>query len=356
MTAATGRTADGRSACGATGERLRASDGDGDGVRSPEASHGAICGPTPADNTKGDATPDLTRTGLRDATPDPTPAPAANGSNSRPRPGITSRAVGTTRSPAGAGETAALVPAGQELRTVVELVAPALRGSAAFLWRPQGLRERYLRYLATMHAVVRASVPLMELALARCGGHAGCEDGAGGEPADPVLGALARYLPGHIARERDHDAWLVRDMAAAGLDPDRELAGPPPPDVARLVGAQYYWIAHFHPLCLLGYVAVLELHAPERSLAPFLAARTGLPAAAFETVRLHADEDDGHSAAVLAALDAIAPPPGLRHAVRLSALHTVRALTDVLDGLSAPDVPPRRGAGPALPDREGNPR
>lgn len=331
-----------------------------------------------------------------------------------------------------------MTPAGRELRTLLEPMAPALHRSAAALWRPEGLRERYLRYLVAMHAVVRASVPLMELALAGCAdasggrsvaaggngtadargdataggdgyGHAGAgravgSSGSGspsrGDPAvsggrnghpggeralsgvgfahrthpsgypdahqDPYVAVgdmddmddvdtadvdrdrwvrrtLAAHLPGHIAAERDHDDWLVADMVAAGIAPGPALAGPPPASVAGLVGAQFYWVAHYHPLCLLGYIAVLELHAPAPELAGLLAARTELPPAAFETLRQHAALDTGHSAAILAVLDEADPPPHLRQGVRLSALHTVRGLIDVLDGLSGPTRPMGKG-------------
>ena len=235
--------------------------------------------------------------------------------------------------------------AGAELYEVLTLVAPALRGSAAALWRPEGLRARYGRYLAAMHCVVRASVPLMEQALDRC------RDAGAGDRARQVLAAR---LPGHIADERDHDAWLVRDMAAAGLQPGAEVARLPSRTVAQLVGAQMYWVAHHHPICLLGYIAVLELHAPEPGLAELLADRTGLPAAAFTTVREHARLDGGHSRAVLDMLDEAEPPPGLRRAVRLSALHTARALLGVLDGLHEHRPNRKHQSGstrPAAPDR-----
>ena len=232
-------------------------------------------------------------------------------------------APGPAAHASGARHTGA--PLGAELRTVLHLVAPVLHRSAARLWHPRGLRARYLRYLVTMHTVVRASVPLMERALAHCG------DAPGTDPAAEPLG---RYLAAHIPRERHHDTWLLRDMAAAGLHPGAELARPPSPEVARLVGAQYYWIDHFHPLCLLGYVAVLELNAPTPALISLLAGRTGLPPAAFDTLRLHAEIDSGHSRAVLTALDQTAAAPQTRAAVRLSALHTVQAFADVLDALT----------------------
>ncbi|MDR6974415.1 hypothetical protein J2X68_001093 [Streptomyces sp. 3330] len=233
-------------------------------------------------------------------------------------------------------------PLGAELRTVLALVAPVLHHSAARLWQPQGLRARYLRYLVTMHTVIRASVPLMERARAHC---------RDAPATDPAARPLESYLSAHIVRERHHDTWLLRDMEAAGLHPGHALARPPSPEVARLVGAQYYWIDHFHPLCLLGYVAVLELNAPATPLIPLLVDRTGLPPAAFDTVRLHAEIDGGHSTAVLSALDESAAVPQVRAAVRLSALHTVQALADVLNSLT--DVTDRTG-GPAEREDHGH--
>jgi hypothetical protein len=207
----------------------------------------------------------------------------------------------------------------------MELVMPALRGSAARLWRPDGLRERYARYLATMHSVVRASVPLMARAVDRCA--------QSGVPSAQAR-ALARHLAAHIEEERDHDAWLLEDLSAAGLDPGRELSRPPAPAVARLVGPQYYWVDCCHPACLLGYVAVLESNAPAPRLSELLAIRSGLPDDAFRTLRHHSEVDTGHSSAVFALLDRLDLSPVERRAVRVSALHTVSALIEVFDGLT----------------------
>ncbi len=215
--------------------------------------------------------------------------------------------------------------AGRELRAVLGLAGPALRASAAALWRPDGLTARYRRYLVAMHEVVRASVPLLNLALDRC---------ADAGPADRVALLMRERLPVHIAEERHHDEWLLRDMAVAGLDPDTEMARPPSELVAGLVGAQYYWISHFHPVCLLGYVAVLESNAPSPSLAGHLAAGTGLPAAAFRTVHHHAEVDAGHSAAIFDLLDRLDLAPAQRLAVRTSALHTARTLIDLFTTLA----------------------
>jgi hypothetical protein len=176
-----------------------------------------------------------------------------------------------------------------DLRAVLDLVVPALRHSAAALWQPAGLRERYGRYLVEMHAVLRASVPLMELAALRCD-----------EPG-PVCARLGEYFPLHIKEEAGHDEWLLGDMATMGVN---RQGDPPSVQVARLAGPQYYWISHGHPVALLGYIAVLEGNAPAPEL-------PGL----------------------LAELDLTTEQ---RRAVRVSALHTAAALIDLFDTLAAP--------------------
>ncbi|GAA0679170.1 hypothetical protein GCM10010193_35910 [Kitasatospora atroaurantiaca] len=214
------------------------------------------------------------------------------------------------------------------LHLKLALAAPPLNAAMAELWRPDGLTERYGRYLRTMHEVIRASVPLMELAVRRCTALG---------PADPVAGPLADYLARHIEEERGHDDWLLADLAAAGLDPHGPLRQQPPPVVARLVGPQYYWVEHFHPVSLLGYITVLENNAPAPWLAERLAADTGLPGAAFQTVSHHAVLDTGHSAELGRILDELPLDQAQETAVAVSALHTVDAATELFTRLARQD-------------------
>ena len=67
------------------------------------------------------------------------------------------------------------------------------------------------------------------------------------------------------------------------------LARPPSPTVAALVGSQYYWIFHFHPVALLGYIAVLEGYPPSMAMIDQLEAGTGYPREAFRTMIAHAE-------------------------------------------------------------------
>ncbi|MFD6936111.1 iron-containing redox enzyme family protein [Streptomyces goshikiensis] len=206
------------------------------------------------------------------------------------------------------------------LRTKLTPTTTVLRAATAALWRPEGLRQRYLRYLAAMHPLVRASVPLLERAAERC---AGLDD--------PGARSLAAYYTRHAEEERDHDTWLLEDLAAAGAGP----AAVPHPVVVELAGAQYYRIEHEHPVTLLGYMAVLEGNAPGPRLADRLAEATGLPDGAFRTVREHAELDAGHLDDLHRVLDELAPAPARQTAVSVSALHTANLLTRLFLSLAA---------------------
>ncbi|MBT2377326.1 iron-containing redox enzyme family protein [Streptomyces sp. ISL-111] len=238
--------------------------------------------------------------------------------------------------------TSAAAPrrASTRLRTKLLLLEPEFRDSTTHMWRPEGLLPRYRSYLCTMHAVIRASVPLMELALRR----------TAVRPGDPLSEPLAAYLAEHIQEEAGHDTWLLEDLLAAGAAPEDALGPLPPPDVATLVGPPYYWIEHHHPVALLGYIAVLEGYAPAPGLTDRVGRLTGLPAAALRTVREHAALDTHHLDELYALLDRLPLTRDQEAAVAVSALHSLDALTRLFVrlGRSAP-APSLRGAGPTPP-------
>lgn len=245
------------------------------------------------------------------------------------------RAVGT----AAARPDAPGRPVAARLRAVLDQAEPALRGAAAGLWSSPGLSERYPRYLEAMHGVLLASVPLMERAAARC-----AELG----PRDSSADRLRGYLVQHAAEERGHDAWAIEDLAVLGRDPAAVRDEQPCSDVARLVGPQYYWIEHHHPVALLGYIAVLEGNAPRPGLAERIAGAAGVPDAAVRTVREHADLDAGHTEAIYRLLDSLSLDSAQARAITISALYTADALIDLLTRLTGtpPGHAPRRRALP----------
>ncbi|MEF9910930.1 MULTISPECIES: iron-containing redox enzyme family protein [unclassified Streptomyces] len=228
------------------------------------------------------------------------------------------------------------------LRVTLRLLDAELLGAMEHVWRPEDLLPRYRRYLCAMHAVVRASVPLMRRALER----ATLLDVCG----DPLAGPLAAYLREHILEEEGHDAWLLEDILAAGSLPGDALGPMPSPVVASLAGSQYYWVEHHHPVALLGYIAVLEGYAPAPDLTSRIAAATGLPDAALRTVREHAALDTGHLDELYALLDRLPLTRGQESDVTVSAMHSLDALTRLFVRLGRSAAAPLpRGAGPSTP-------
>jgi hypothetical protein len=100
-------------------------------------------------------------------------------------------------------------------------------------------------------------------------------------------------------------------------------------DSAALVGAQYYWIQHEHPIALMGYMAVLEGNPPTRASIDELISRTGYKEQAFRTLIAHAENDPEHMNDLEQTLDRLPCSPAQTALVGLSAMHTVVALTQV---------------------------
>ena len=208
------------------------------------------------------------------------------------------------------------------LRRKLEVLLPLLVESGRRLWEHPRIRELYPDYLVTMHGVIRASVPLMERAL----------DGSRElADRDAAAAGLAAYLEHHVDEERGHDDWLLEDLAALGRSREEVLAVPPSSAVAALVGAQYYWIEHYHPVALLGYIGLLEGYPPTIADVAALMERTGYPREAFRTVIRHAELDPLHRDDFDEALDGLPLTSEQSTLVAVSGLYTVQAFTRVFD-------------------------
>jgi hypothetical protein len=212
------------------------------------------------------------------------------------------------------------------LRFKVELALPLFLAAGRRLIEHPGVRELYPEYLVASHGVVRASVPLMERALERARTTA-AQDGA--------APGLAAYLERHADEERGEDEWLLEDLEALGRSREEALARAPSPSVAALVGAQYYWIEHYDPVAILGYICVLECYPPTSDDVEELIARTGHGPQAFRTLIRHARLDPIHGAEFDEALDGLPLSRRQEAVIGVSALHSVRAYTRVIDDLLA---------------------
>jgi hypothetical protein len=206
------------------------------------------------------------------------------------------------------------------LRRKIEFFLQALVEASDRIRTHPRLPELYPEYLRTSHCIIRASVPLMET---------GREQALGLAEHDPVAAELAPYLEHHIPEELHHDDWLLDDLEVLGVERSAVLSRPPPPSVAGLVGAQYYWIFHYHPVALLGYIGVLEGYPPSLELIDDMVARTGYDRSAFRTLIAHSELDPGHADELDELIDRLPLTPDQAGVIGLSAMSTVERLAHV---------------------------
>jgi Iron-containing redox enzyme len=207
------------------------------------------------------------------------------------------------------------------LRRKIALALPPLIAAQRRLDQYPDPAAAWLAFLGVLYGSIRASVPLLETARDRARELS---------PTDPVAAGLTDYLSTHAEEERGHDEWVLEDLQSVGVAPAELLSRPPSGAVAALVGAQYYWVLHYHPVCVLGYLMVLEGNPPNRRSLEDLQSRSGLPASAFRAMFEHADLDIGHAAELAELLDRLPLSPGHSEALGLSAISTVSGLTRVL--------------------------
>lgn len=205
------------------------------------------------------------------------------------------------------------------------MVAPFAIAYDSLVEHPR-LPELWPEYLILQHQIIRATVPLTQAALARSRELDG---------SDPLAAPLAAYLDEHVDEELGHDETLLGDLEVLGFDRASVLERMPSPAVARLVGSQYYWILHYHPVAFLGFVALMEGYPPTPELIETLIERTGYPREAFRTYVEHAELDPGHREHLDRTIDALPIDAAHEAAVGISAIATAslaaRSLEEILE-------------------------
>jgi Iron-containing redox enzyme len=194
-----------------------------------------------------------------------------------------------TSAGSGESEIATTLAAGESpsrrLRRKIALATgPFAAACTSLVTHPQ-LKQLWPEYLVVQHQIIRGTVPLTKVASQRAQTLV---------DRDPVASGLAVYLDEHVDEERGHDDDLLGDLEALGISADLVLGRTPSPAVASLVGAQYYWILHHHPIAFLGFVALMEGFPPTPELVETLMARSGHPAEGFRTFAEHGELDPGH--------------------------------------------------------------
>jgi hypothetical protein len=167
-------------------------------------------------------------------------------------------------------------------------------------------------------------VPLTEAAFAE----ARKLEGALGPP-------LVAYLEEHVDEELGHDETLLGDLELLGVERTEVLSRMPSPAVAALVGGQYYWIYHHHPVAFLGYVALMEGYPPTPELIDTLIERTGYPRETFRTYLEHGELDPGHRDHLDRTLDALPLDERLETVIGISTIATAATATRSLEEVLA---------------------
>jgi Iron-containing redox enzyme len=208
------------------------------------------------------------------------------------------------------------------LRRKIALALPPLAAAQRRLDQHPDPAAAWIAFLRVLYGSMRASVPLLETARDRARDLS---------PTDPLAAGLVDYLRRHAEEERGHDEWLLQDLQSVGVDSAELLRRPSSGAVAALIGAQYYWTLHYHPVCILGYLIVLEGNPPSQRSLQDLQGRSGLPPSAFRTMLEHADLDIDHAAELADLLDRLPLSPSHSEALGLSAISTVAGLTRLLE-------------------------
>lgn len=221
----------------------------------------------------------------------------------------------------------------RRLRQKIELVLPKLADVAADLVNHPQFPELYPEFLITVHQMIRATVPLMQTALARCREL---------EDTDTVCAIMAGYFTQHIKEEMHHDDWMLDDLELLGVSRDEVLRRMPSPAVASLAGAQYYWIHHHHPVAKLGQVAVMEGYPPTVESIELMVEKSGHSRRAFRTLEKHCHLDPHHRDDLDELLDRLPLTEEHHNILGVSALHTVdaarRAYAEVVERAEAVEL------------------
>ena len=206
----------------------------------------------------------------------------------------------------------------------IRLAEGRLVSASNHFWKHPDLAALLPAFLVQLHRVMQSGISLMRTA----------RDRALTLPDDAVAAQAAIYLEMHIDEEKDHDQWLLDDIATLGIPAEDVFSATPLSSVVSLLGAQYFWMLHIHPVTVFGYLIVLEGYPPLVEQLEEIRIRTGLPATAFRCLKSHAEDDPEHLAALNRTLDSMPLTQEQTKYLALSAFHTIDAVASILEELT----------------------
>lgn len=185
------------------------------------------------------------------------------------------------------------------------------------LWQHPDFVRMYPCLLFRSYCIARAAVPFLKAAAARL--ELRVDD-------DPAVPGLLRFLKRFIPEETGHDEWLLQDLEVLGVSREEVLAQVPPPTVAGLVGAQYYWIDNHHPVSVLGFFFLGETSGPRGAEVEEMIERTGLPRTACRTYLRHAALDLKHGGDLEHVIDTLPLTSDHLSMIGVSLAHTIHGM------------------------------
>lgn len=182
----------------------------------------------------------------------------------------------------------------------------------------------YRAYLLDIYYIIRASVPLMEAAYNEC---------LKLKTQNKLSADLSDYFKTHIIEETNHDEWVIGDLESLGFHKEQILNNMPKQNIFEMVGCQYYLLYFYHPICLLGYIAILEGNPPHKDDIEYLQNITGYPEKTFSTMIKHSDLDPYHKVELDNLLDRLPLDKDHESWIMTNALYTANKIVDIWKSL-----------------------
>ena len=181
------------------------------------------------------------------------------------------------------------------------------------IWEHPNLTRLMPWVMVRTYLISNGSVPLMQAALERCKTLSN---------KDTIAAALVPYFEEHIEEERGHDEQFLADIEFLGLSREQVLQKLPYPSLVALIGMQYYWINHQHPVAFLGYAATIEGDPVPETLIDETIQVTQLPAEGFKTLRWHSKFDPDHTSHLDAVVDQLPLSESQHSLIGVNIAHT----------------------------------
>ncbi len=210
----------------------------------------------------------------------------------------------------------------------IRLAEGRLFAATHMFWNHPELPRLFPAFLIQTFCVMRSGLQLMSAAL----------DRSVEMPDDSVASNLAAYLRVHLNEEKGHDLWLLEDIRSLGYDEHDVLDTPPCASVVNLIGSQYFWMNHVHPVSVMGYLILMEGYAPLPSQLEDIRLKSGAPATAFRCLKRHADDDPAHLADLNQALNGMSLTGKQAQAVAMCAFAAIENTAAMFEELVASDT------------------